>query len=112
MVGSSPPIGKIDLRYPIRAGYVVEEESGGAAYAVPSIYRTMAGQFALNAVHSRDSAIVRNLRPASCAFPGIVILTGAGVSAESGIDTFRGGGGLWEQHRVDTLCRVRSKTSN
>ena len=25
----------------------------------------------------------------------IVILTGAGISAESGIDTFRGGGGLW-----------------
>lgn len=36
----------------------------------------------------------------------IVILTGAGVSAESGIDTFRDGGGLWEQHRVDPLCRV------
>ena len=31
----------------------------------------------------------------------IVILTGAGISAESGIDTFRGGGGLWEQHRVE-----------
>jgi len=26
----------------------------------------------------------------------IVILTGAGVSAESGIDTFRSAGGLWE----------------
>mgnify|MGYP000184806549 CR=1 FL=1 len=26
----------------------------------------------------------------------IVILTGAGISAESGIDTFRDGGGLWE----------------
>ena len=39
----------------------------------------------------------------------IVILTGAGVSAESGIDTFRDAGGLWEQHRVDTLCRVRTK---
>lgn len=31
----------------------------------------------------------------------IVILTGAGCSAESGIDTFRDGGGLWEQHRVE-----------
>ncbi|MBL0923806.1 MAG: NAD-dependent protein deacylase, partial [Sphingomonadaceae bacterium] len=31
----------------------------------------------------------------------IVILTGAGVSAESGIDTFRDSGGLWEQHRVE-----------
>ncbi len=34
----------------------------------------------------------------------IVILTGAGVSAESGIDTFRDGGGLWEQHRVEDVA--------
>ena len=34
----------------------------------------------------------------------IVILTGAGVSAESGIDTFRNGGGLWEQHRVEDVA--------
>ena len=39
----------------------------------------------------------------------IVILTGAGISAESVIDTFRDGGGLWEQHRVDPLCRVLTK---
>lgn len=31
----------------------------------------------------------------------IVILTGAGVSAESGIATFRSPGGLWEGHRVE-----------
>ncbi|MDE8653937.1 NAD-dependent deacylase [Novosphingobium album (ex Liu et al. 2023)] len=34
----------------------------------------------------------------------IVILTGAGVSAESGIDTFRDGGGLWERHRVEDVA--------
>lgn len=34
----------------------------------------------------------------------LVILTGAGISAESGIDTFRGGGGLWEQHRVEDVA--------
>jgi NAD-dependent deacetylase len=34
----------------------------------------------------------------------IVILTGAGVSAESGIDTFRDSGGLWEQHRVEDVA--------
>ncbi len=34
----------------------------------------------------------------------IVILTGAGVSAESGIDTFRAKGGLWEQHRVEDVA--------
>lgn len=34
----------------------------------------------------------------------IVVLTGAGVSAESGIDTFRAAGGLWEQHRVEDVA--------
>jgi NAD-dependent deacetylase len=34
----------------------------------------------------------------------IVILTGAGVSAESGLATFRGPEGLWEGHRVEDVC--------
>ena len=34
----------------------------------------------------------------------IVILTGAGVSAESGLATFRGPDGLWEGHRVEVVC--------
>ncbi|WP_226633627.1 NAD-dependent deacylase [Novosphingobium profundi] len=34
----------------------------------------------------------------------IVILTGAGVSAESGIGTFRDAGGLWENHRVEDVA--------
>lgn len=38
------------------------------------------------------------------AIRNIVILTGAGISAESGIDTFRDGGGLWEQHRVEDVA--------
>ena len=37
-------------------------------------------------------------------FTNIVILTGAGISAESGIDTFRSAGGLWEQHRVEDVA--------
>ena len=38
----------------------------------------------------------------------IVILTGAGISAESGIDTFRSAGGLWEQHRVEDVATPES----
>ena len=34
----------------------------------------------------------------------IVILTGAGISAESGIDTFRAEDGLWAQHRVEDVA--------
>lgn len=34
----------------------------------------------------------------------IVILTGAGISAESGIRTFRDAGGLWEKHRLEDVA--------
>ena len=37
-------------------------------------------------------------------YRNIVILTGAGISAESGLATFRGPGGLWEGHRVEDVC--------
>jgi NAD-dependent deacetylase len=37
-------------------------------------------------------------------FHNIVVLTGAGISAESGLATFRGPGGLWEGHRVEAVC--------
>lgn len=40
----------------------------------------------------------------------IVILTGAGVSAESGLATFRGPGGLWEGHRVEDVCTPAALT--
>ena len=33
----------------------------------------------------------------------IVVLTGAGVSAESGVPTFRGAGGLWRKFRAQVL---------
>jgi NAD-dependent deacetylase len=34
----------------------------------------------------------------------IVVLTGAGISAESGVPTFRGPGGLWRQFRAEDLA--------
>lgn len=34
----------------------------------------------------------------------IVVLTGAGISAESGISTFRDNGGLWEQFRIEEVA--------
>lgn len=35
----------------------------------------------------------------------IVVLTGAGISAESGVPTFRGRDGLWKTHRPEDLAR-------
>jgi NAD-dependent deacetylase len=34
----------------------------------------------------------------------VTVLTGAGVSAESGVPTFRGAGGLWRSHRAQELA--------
>lgn len=34
----------------------------------------------------------------------LVVLTGAGVSAESGVPTFRGAGGLWKEFRAEDLA--------
>ncbi len=34
----------------------------------------------------------------------IVVFTGAGVSAESGLGTFRGSDGLWENYRIQDVC--------
>ena len=36
--------------------------------------------------------------------PKIVILTGAGISAESGIQTFRAADGLWHEHRIEDVA--------
>ncbi len=36
--------------------------------------------------------------------PNLLVLTGAGISAESGISTFRDNDGLWERHRFEDLA--------
>lgn len=38
----------------------------------------------------------------------IVVLTGAGISAESGLATFRGSDGLWEGHRVEDVATAEA----
>ncbi|MGI9250552.1 MAG: Sir2 family NAD+-dependent deacetylase [Pseudohongiellaceae bacterium] len=42
----------------------------------------------------------------------VVVLTGAGISAESGIKTFRGADGLWENHRVEEVASPEGFASN
>ena len=42
----------------------------------------------------------------------ITVLTGAGVSAESGIKTFRDAGGLWEGHDVMTVASPQGWKKN
>ena len=39
---------------------------------------------------------------------GVFVLTGAGMSVESGLKTFRDTGGLWEGHRIEEVAGARS----
>jgi NAD-dependent deacetylase len=49
-----------------------------------------------------------DIRPDS----SVVVLTGAGISAESGIATFRDAGGLWEQHDVRQVATPEGFAAN
>jgi len=42
----------------------------------------------------------------------VLILSGAGISAESGISTFRDSDGLWEKHRVEDVCSAGCLDTN
>ena len=42
----------------------------------------------------------------------VAILTGAGVSAESGVPTFRASDGLWEGHRIADVATPEGYARN
>lgn len=42
----------------------------------------------------------------------LVVFTGAGMSAESGISTFRDAGGLWEKHRIEDVATPEAWRAN
>ncbi|PVZ68970.1 Sir2 family NAD+-dependent deacetylase [Pelagibaculum spongiae] len=45
-------------------------------------------------------------------YQSIVVLTGAGISAESGIRTFRASDGLWEDHKIEDVCTPEAFAKN
>ena len=42
----------------------------------------------------------------------VFVLTGAGISAESGLPTFRASDGLWAGHRVEDVCTPEALEEN
>jgi NAD-dependent deacetylase len=52
---------------------------------------------------------IKNLREEKEA---VVIFTGAGISAESGISTFRDSNGLWENHDIKEICNELTYLKN
>jgi NAD-dependent deacetylase len=47
---------------------------------------------------------IQSVKEALGQAPRLAVLTGAGISAESGVPTFRGEGGLWRQYRATDLA--------
>ena len=45
-------------------------------------------------------------------YKNIVILSGAGISAESGLSTFRSENGLWNNHRVEDVATIEAYYRN
>lgn len=48
----------------------------------------------------------------SSQYQNIVVLTGAGISAESGLATFRSSNGLWNNHKVEDVASVEGFARN
>jgi NAD-dependent deacetylase len=55
-------------------------------------------------------ALASSVREALDAANSVVVLTGAGMSAESGIPTFRGPGGLWRNYSAEQLATLEAFT--
>ncbi len=56
--------------------------------------------------------VVADVRERIAAARAIAVLTGAGISADSGIPTFRGADGLWRTYRAEELATPQAFTRN
>jgi len=58
------------------------------------------------------SGATKRLVERLCSAEALAVLTGAGVSQESGVPTFRGDDGLWKQYRAEELATWKAFESN
>lgn len=58
--------------------------------------------------HWRERLAALNLTRGAC----VTVLTGAGISAESGVPTFRGEDGLWKNYRAEELATPQAFSAN
>ncbi len=52
----------------------------------------------------QHSAAVQELKARLAGARAVAVLTGAGISADSGVPTFRGADGLWRTYRAEDLA--------
>ena len=62
--------------------------------------------------YSKKRDIFAYLKPNYIIMKKIVFITGAGISAESGIKTFRDSDGLWEEYRVEDVATIEGYHRN
>nr|XP_023022591.1 NAD-dependent protein deacylase-like [Leptinotarsa decemlineata] len=68
--------------------------------------------FVLNTMSKRKISDYAGFNKILSESKNIVVLTGAGVSAESGIPVFRGAGGFWRTHRSQNLATPQAFAAN
>lgn len=68
------------------------------------VVRLVAGQLATGLLHEGRQFRAKMIAMNITAEMKVFILGGAGISAESGIQTFRDANGLWEEHRVEDVA--------
>ncbi|MBQ27211.1 MAG: NAD-dependent deacylase [Nitrospiraceae bacterium] len=51
-----------------------------------------------------NESVIKKVQHKLCSAKFVAVLTGAGISADSGVPTFRGAEGLWKQHRAEDLA--------
>lgn len=80
--------------------------ASGKARQLDAVMVVRSSRLRVYIVISRSTRIIGHTPVAKLAKPAghIVILTGAGISAESGIKTFRDTGGLWEDHNIEDVA--------
>jgi NAD-dependent SIR2 family protein deacetylase len=56
--------------------------------------------------------VMKSFREVLSNASNILILTGSGISAESGVPTFRGSGGFWRKYQAQNLATPEAFTAN
>lgn len=79
---------------------------------VPQLFRSLSKVSKPSTMSSRPSSDLTAFRAVFEKSRNIVALTGAGISAESGVPTFRGSGGLWRTYKAQELATPEAFASN
>jgi NAD-dependent deacetylase len=77
-------------------------------YGIPPLTLTGGGAGVIEFIMEFSTSVIVAFGPSK----RIVVLTGAGISAESGVPTFRGEDGLWKQYRAEELATPAAFEAN